>query len=151
MIMPTHYKGAAQQVRALNAYIPLMRASNTLSARSAAQLEPFGLTLGQFGALEALLHLGPMCQRELGRKLLCSPGNLTLVVDNLEKRGCVRRERQTDDRRMIRLYLTPRGRHLISKVFGEHLAFLVSEMSRLKASEQEELRCLCRKLGKSGQ
>ena len=50
-------------------------------------------------AVVHLLHLGPMHQRELGRKLLKSSGNITLVVDNLEKRGLVRREREREDRR----------------------------------------------------
>ena len=38
---------------------------------------------------------------ELSSKLLKSTGNMTLVLDNLEKRGLVRRVRETDDRRQI--------------------------------------------------
>jgi CDP-glucose 4,6-dehydratase len=42
-----------------------------------------------------------MSQSEIGAKLLKSSGNVTLVVDNLEKRGLVRRERDSDDRRVV--------------------------------------------------
>ncbi len=146
--MPSHYRGNAEEIRALNAFIPLVRAAETLAARTAALATARGLSASQFGALEALLHLGPLCQRELGQKLLKSGGNITLVVDNLETKGWVRRERQTNDRRMIRVRLTPRGRRLISKIFPEHVALLVEEMSRLTPVEQEQLRCLCRKLGR---
>lgn len=149
--MPTHYKGIETEVRALNAFVNLMRGSDSLARRLNAQLEPLGLTMGQFGVLEALYHLGPMCQKALGEKLLRSGGNVTLVVDNLSKHGWVRRERQADDRRLIRIHLTPKGRTLIAQVFPKHVQAIVKEMSALEPKEQEALRRICRKLGKGGE
>jgi MarR family transcriptional regulator, 2-MHQ and catechol-resistance regulon repressor len=148
--MPTHYKGSQAEVRALNAYINLVRASDSVVAKLSGPLEAEGMTLGQFGVLEALLHLGPMCQHELGKKLLRSGGNITLVVDNLEKHGWVRRERQEDDRRMIRIHLTPAGRRAIERVFPKHARAIQQEMSGLSAKEQEDLRQICKKLGRGG-
>src|SRR5271169_6693017 len=133
--MPTHYQGDAGTVRALNAYINLARGTDSLFARMSVQLEQDGLTTGQFGVLEALLHLGPMCQHALAEKLLRSGGNVTLVVDNLEKRGWVRRERQKDDRRMVQIQLTPKGARLIAKVFPEHAAAITKIMSELTEPE----------------
>jgi MarR family 2-MHQ and catechol resistance regulon transcriptional repressor len=92
-----------------------------------------------------------MCQRALGDKLLRSGGNITMVIDNLEKHGLVERVRQKEDRRMIMIHLTPKGRKLISRVLPLHAKDVVKEMSRLTASEQEELRRLCRKLGRGGE
>jgi MarR family transcriptional regulator, 2-MHQ and catechol-resistance regulon repressor len=149
--LPTHFKGTEETKRALNAFINLARASNSVAARLSAQLEPEGLTVGQFGVLEALLHLGPMCQRTIGEKLLRSGGNITLVLDNLEKHGWARRERQKDDRRMIVIHLTPAGRKLIAHVLPRHARAIVKEMSPLEPSEQEALRRLCRKLGRGGE
>jgi len=145
--MPTHFKGSKQSVRALNAFINLARASDSLMARLSLQLESEGLTTGQFGIMEALLHLGPMCQKTLAEKLLRSGGNITLVVDNLEKHGWVRRERQEDDRRKILVHLTPDGRQIISGIFPRHVEKVVQEMRRLEPQEQEALRNICRKLG----
>jgi MarR family 2-MHQ and catechol resistance regulon transcriptional repressor len=149
--LPTHYKGSEETKRALNAFITLQRASNSVATRLSAQLEAEDLTVSQFGVLETLLHLGPMCQRTIGEKLLRSGGNITLVVDNLEKHGWVRRERQKDDRRMIVIHLTPAGRKLIARVFPRHARAIVKEMSSLDSAEQEALRRLCRKLGRGGQ
>lgn len=149
--MPTHYKGTETEVRALNAFVNLMRGSDSLARRLNAQLEPLGLTTGQFGVLEALYHLGPMCQKALGDKLLRSGGNVTLVVENLAKQGWIRRERQADDRRLIRIHLTPKGRAMIARVFPKHVEAVVREMSALDSREQEELRRVCRKLGKRGE
>jgi len=148
--MPTHYKGSKEEVRALNAFINLARASESVMARMSLQLAAQGLTTGQFGMLEALLHLGPMCQKTLGEKLLRSGGNITLVVDNLEKQGWVRRERQNDDRRRILVHLTPEGRRLISGMVPAHVAAIVKEMQPLNPGEQDALRRLCRKLGRAG-
>jgi MarR family transcriptional regulator, 2-MHQ and catechol-resistance regulon repressor len=149
--MPSHYKGRRDTLRALNAYINLARASDSLLGRMSVELERNGLTMGQFGVLETLLHLGPMCQRTLGQKLLRSGGNITLVVDNLEKHGWVRRERQRNDRRMIVIHLTPQGRKLIEGVFPEHAQAIKKEMNVLKPGEQESLRRICRKLGRGGE
>jgi MarR family 2-MHQ and catechol resistance regulon transcriptional repressor len=150
MNMPTHYQGSKETVRALNAFINLERASDTVNGRLTAPLEAQGLTVGQFGVLEVLLHLGPLCQHELAKKLLRSGGNVTLVVDNLEKHGWVRRVRQQNDRRMVQIQLTPAGHRLISRVFPAHARAIAEEMSRLSAGEQETLRRLCRKLGRNG-
>jgi MarR family 2-MHQ and catechol resistance regulon transcriptional repressor len=145
--MPSHHKGNERDTRVLSAYINLIRASDTILKRLGADLAAQGLTLGQFGALEALLHLGPMCQKELGGKLLRSGGNVTLVIDNLERHGWVRRERLKNDRRKFLIRLTTRGRELIERVFPEHVKAIVKEFSRLKPAEQKTMRRLCRKLG----
>jgi MarR family transcriptional regulator, 2-MHQ and catechol-resistance regulon repressor len=73
---------------------------------------------------------------------------VTLVVDNLERHGWVRRERQVEDRRMIQIHLTPKGRRLITRVFPEHAKVVAKVMSQLSVTEQEQLRKIARKLGR---
>src|SRR5262245_26461965 len=99
--MGTHHLGPDAEIRALDAFIKLSRAADTINAHALSSNTETGLTTSQFGTLEALYHLGPMCQTEIGRKILRSSGNITLVIDNLEKRGLVRRERAEDDRRRV--------------------------------------------------
>jgi MarR family 2-MHQ and catechol resistance regulon transcriptional repressor len=79
--------------------------------------------------------------------LLKSSGNITLVVDNLEKRSLVRRQRDNNDRRMVQVQLTDTGYALISQLFPAHLAAIVEELSVLDLEEQAMLGRLCRKLG----
>jgi len=146
--MGTHYEGDDMEKRALSAYITLMRASNTVTARASGTTRvESGLTASQFGVMETLLHLGPLCQKDLGKKLLKSSGNITVVIDNLEKRGLVRRERSTEDRRMFKVCLTQEGRFLIDGVFPSHAARITRAMGALEPDEMDELRRLCRKLG----
>ena len=146
--MPTHYTGTDQEVLALNAFIKLSRAVESLITRLQRGGTMAKLTLSQFGVLESLYHLGPMSQSDIGIKLLKSSGNMTLVIDNLEKRGLVQRERDTDDRRVVVVSLTPAGQELIARIFPQHVAAIVEQMSVLTAEEQETLGYLCRVLGK---
>lgn len=145
--MGTHYKGNNEETLALNAFIALMRASDSLNSRLYMTLKKSHLTISQFGALEALHHLGPMCQSTLGKKLLKSGGNITMVIDNLEKRGLVKRERDTNDRRFISVQLTDKGEDLIKKVFPIHVQNIVNEMSILTEEEQNRLVHYCKKIG----
>ncbi len=143
----TRYRGTKDETRALNAYVKLMRASESVSARIHGHVAQAGLTVSQFGALEALYHLGPLSQRELAEKILRSSGNMTMVIDNLEKRGLVKRKRNKEDRRFYSVRLTAGGQRLIGSLFPRHAAKVVEEMNALSRTEQEELSRLCRKVG----
>jgi MarR family 2-MHQ and catechol resistance regulon transcriptional repressor len=145
--MPTKYRGPESQVRALNAFITLARASEAVVARLQRDLAGKRLTTSQFGVIEALFHLGPLCQGELGGKLLRSGASMTSVVEGLEKRGLVVRQRTEEDKRFVRVALTGKGRRLIQEIFPAHAETVARLFSVLTDEEQERLRGLCRKLG----
>ncbi|MEO2006144.1 MAG: MarR family transcriptional regulator [Candidatus Poribacteria bacterium] len=145
--MPSHYDGTEQERLALTAYITLMRCAESVTRRLSPLLAGSGLTETQFGVLEALYHLGSMNQSQLGAKTLKSSGNMTLVVDNLEKRRLARRERSTVDRRVVVVHLTAEGRSLVAGLMPAHAANVVAEFDLLTSDEQEELRRLCKKVG----
>jgi MarR family 2-MHQ and catechol resistance regulon transcriptional repressor len=145
--MPSRHKGAAREKRALAAYINLLRATNTVTSQSMRHLDAHGLTQSQFAVLEALYHVGPMCLSELARKILRTSGNLTMVVDNLQKSGMVKRVQSETDRRYFSVEITEKGRELIARIFPEHADQITGLMSRLSPDEQDTLRELCRKLG----
>ncbi len=145
--MPSHYEGTLEERRALDAYIKLQRAADTVVTHTTAHLADHNLTLSQFGALEALYHLGTLSQRELAHKLLKSTGNISIVLKNLEKRGLISRVRSADDTRYMEVCITEAGRSLLASFFADHVRGIVEEMSVLTPQEQEELARLCRKLG----
>ena len=134
-------------MRALNAFITLLRAAEAVSASVNERLAARRLTSSQFGVLEALLHLGPLCQGDLAGKLLRSGASVTSVVEGLEKRGLVVRQRTEEDKRFVRVALTGKGRKLIEDTFPGHAKAVAGRFAVLPPGEQEELRRLCRKLG----
>ena len=131
----------------LDAYVKLLRAIKAVIARVEPRLAPLGLTLTQLGVLEAILHKGSPTQRELGRKVLTSAGNMTDVIDKLEARGLVSRGRLPGDKRSVRVELTGRGRKLIEELFPEHARDIAQALSGLSSNELRELSGLLRKLG----
>ncbi len=147
--MGSRYKGTAKEVRALNAFVALQRAAESVESATQAEIVRARLTQSQFGVLEALLHLGPLCAKDLARKILRSKGNLTLVIENLEKAGLVSRVAREEDRRYLTVTLTAKGRRLVAGMFPRHAGTIVKALDILTADEQQVLRRLCRKLGKA--
>jgi MarR family transcriptional regulator, 2-MHQ and catechol-resistance regulon repressor len=148
--MPTHHNGTETERGALDAYIKLVRAASAVNARILPVLQAeHGVTQSQLGVLEALRHLGPMPQCTLAAKLLVSPSNLTTVLDNLERDGLVRRDRDPSDRRVSMTSLTPAGDARLASFFPQHVQRLVQAMAGLDSTELAELGRLCRKLGRS--
>ena len=146
--MPTHYSGTRAEMRTLDTFIKLTRCTNSVLTRLAERNSIGDLTYSQFAVLEALYHLGHMTQGEISAKVLKSGSNMTTVVDNLERDGFVRRERDAKDRRVIHVHLTEAGNRKIEAVLPGHVAALVDEFKVLSVSEQETLGELCKKLGK---
>jgi len=145
--MPTKYQGTHEEKRALNAYIKLQRAAETVLAKTTAHLSDYSLSTSQFAVLEALYHLGVLSQRALSEKLLKSTGNISIVLKKMEQRGLIERHRDPDDNRYMQVCISDAGRTLIDGMIASHVAGIVAEMSILTPGEQEELARLCRKLG----
>lgn len=145
--MPTHFTGSRAEMRTLDTFIKLTRCTNSLLARLAERSTIGDLTYSQFAVLEALYHLGSLSQGDVSAKVLKSGSNITTVIDNLERDGLVRRERDAKDRRVIHIHLTEAGSSKVEAVLPGHVAALVEEFSVLTASEQETLGALCKKLG----
>lgn len=146
--MGTHYKGSENDQLLLNAYIKLVRSTESVNSKLSRALALKNLTITQFGVLEVLYHLGPLNQRSIGDKLLKSGGNITMVIDNLQKNGFVVRKKCPGDRRAVLVHLTDEGEAFISQLFPEHLSRLREEFSVLSEKEMSDLAKICKKLGK---
>jgi len=149
--VPTHFRGPADQQRALDVLIKLTRARNAVTRALQRDLNAAGqhLTLAQFGALEAMLHLGPLCQKQLAAKLLTSPANMTMLINSLERRGWVARRRNQPDRRYSTVTLTARGRAEVTRLFTGHAVRVAGLFAVLSVEEQGVLGGLCRRLGRA--
>lgn len=133
---------------ALDAYVKLSRAYDTIERRLAMHRPlPAGMTVTQFGVLEALLHKGRLTHHDVARKILKTPGNITGVVDSLERQGLVARSRCEEDRRRVFLELTDHGTTIASRAFARMREAISEEMSVLDPDELVELGRLCKKLG----
>jgi MarR family 2-MHQ and catechol resistance regulon transcriptional repressor len=131
---------------AVAAFSRLSKTANLVSTEVHKHLAKHRLTTSQFGVLEALHKLGPMYQRDLAREIVKTTGNITTVIDNLEKNDLVRREREAKDRRYFMVVLTAKGQKLIKKIYPAHAKQIDQAMKKLTKAEQERLLKLCDKL-----
>lgn len=141
----TNFHGSKQQVLALNTFIKLVRCTNSVANHVHKHLRK-ELTVSQFGILEALFHLGPMSQKQLSAKILKSAGNITTIINNLEKAGLVIRVLSLEDKRYYAIHLTDEGCKLINRVFPDHAEIICKRMSVLTEEEQQTLGGLLKKL-----
>jgi MarR family transcriptional regulator, 2-MHQ and catechol-resistance regulon repressor len=132
---------------ALSMWVKLMRSYATFQRKNAENLKNFGVTAAQYAVIECLGHLGPMLMGELCKKMLVSGGNMTVVVDNLEKEGLVERVPSEDDRRSILVRFTPKGKKVFEDSFRKHAGYLTQIASVLNEKDQEDLGRLLKKLG----
>ena len=144
----TRYYGKKSDA-ALTLWVKLARAFATFSKASDRDIERYGLTTAQFGALECLGHLGPMTIGALCRKQLVSGGNMTVVVDNLAQLDLVERVHSKEDRRSIVVQLTGKGKKHFQEIFPQHAKHIALLTSALTEKEHKQLGRLLKKLGLS--
>lgn len=139
----------AEPSRALKLWTVLSRAHAAVEAHVRADIARHGLSAGEFGAMEALYHRGPLLLGELKEKILISSGGMTYVVDRLESKGLAERRNCPEDRRASYAALTREGEALMERIFPEHAAALRQALSGLTEQEKDEAIGLLRTLGRS--
>jgi DNA-binding MarR family transcriptional regulator len=103
-------------------------------------------TMPRFDLLANLEREDGQTLAALSRRMLVTAGNLTGLVDRAERDGVVQRRPDPSDRRLSRVYLTPKGRELITAILPSHAAHVSELLSPLDANDRRELRRLLGKL-----
>ena len=109
--------------------------------------ERFGTTLPRFDLMAQLeRHPGGLKMNELSRLLMVTGGNVTAIVDQLEKEGQVERLDDSADRRAFRIRLTRSGEKSFTEMARAHEEWVVGLLAGLTRAEHEELLRLLAKL-----
>lgn len=111
-------------------------------------LQPFGLTLGQFDILATLRRNGPageLSPRELLKNIALSSGGMTARLDKLEQAGFVLRKPDPNDRRMLTIELTAKGREVIESAAAARFEEARDSLPPFEAEELETLSTLLRR------
>jgi len=140
---------AGVEPESLRLWIVLARAYGSVAEHVEKDIIRHGLTVGEFGVLEALLHKGPMLLGDLQRRILVSSGGVTYLVDRLSERGLVERRECPEDRRARFAALTDLGREFIRGIFGDHARVIHRAVGGLTREEKRRAAGLLRKLGLS--
>lgn len=132
---------------ALHLFRVFSKAFKSVTDHSAAGCKIEGYNPTDFSVLEMLYHKGPQPIQQIGSKLLLQSGNVTYVIDKLERNGMLRRHPCATDRRVIFAELTDKGREEMQGLFPKHSVLLKRAMSGLTLEEKKEAIQLLKKLG----
>ena len=103
----------------------------------------FSVTLPQFDVLSELERAGqPLTMSDLSRELMVSNGNVTGVIDRLEKSGFVSRTRAEHDRRIQYIDLTQKGIREFSRMAELHEGWLNDLLAELSVPDMKKLQKL---------
>ena len=133
----------------LSVWVELMKAFSKVRTREMEWIEAHDLTIGQFGVLELLYHRGEQTIGAVTKLTMSTPGNTTVVIKNLSKRGLIITKKKEGDRRTTLVAITAEGEALIAKIFPQHAQNIEHFFKGLSHDEQQNLRSLLRVLNKS--
>ncbi len=102
-------------------------------------LNSFDITPPQFEALQVLVHRGDLTMGELCQHLYLASSTVTDLVDRMERNELVERERNPEDRRVIRIVVKEKGHRLIEEVLKAREGYLASIFAEVELAEQEHL------------
>src|SRR5262249_37997650 len=133
----------------LRIHLRLADCRNLLMREARRSVERWGLTLAQFDVLAELERSarGGFTFGELSRLLLVTSGNLTGIVDSLESGGLARRKIDKQDRRVVRIVVTPKGRQLIQQIAQEHGRDIRAALGPIPRDRQAALEQLLHAMG----
>lgn len=100
------------------AFVSVLRTAEAFLWREAELLKPYEITLSQYNVLRILRGAEPdgLICREIGERMIARDPDVTKLLDRLEARGLVRRDRQEADRRIIVVRITHDGLALVGEI-----------------------------------
>lgn len=141
----------ASRREVLRLWLRALTLNNMVEGRVRTRLrEKFGVTLPRFDVMAALYNAPEgLAMGEVSRRLMVSNGNVTGIVERLEREGLVRRWTRPEDRRSQLVCLTDEGRDAFEAMAGAHEGWISSMLSGLSEEEVEQLHHLLGKAKRS--
>ena len=126
---------------AQEAVLALMRTADLVRRDAARVVEPHGITLQQYNVLRILKGAGEegMPTLDVGERMIEQTPGVTRLLDRLEIKGCIRRERCRRDRRQHLCWLTPPGARLLEQLDAPMLAAHNASLRGLRAADRQRL------------
>jgi MarR family 2-MHQ and catechol resistance regulon transcriptional repressor len=125
-----------------------LRASHALEQIIKDEVLSHGLSLSEFGVLEALYHKGPLNVNQVISKVLIPNSSMSYVIDQLVNKGLISKTKDAIDKRVYRLDLKQSGRDFMEQMYPVHEKRLRQVLDKLSVDEEKTLQTLLKKIGK---
>ena len=127
------------------------RARSALLTGLDGELEPFGLTGAQFAVLKNVADGVAQTAADLCRTMHYDTGSMTRMLDRLEEKAVLRRERCTEDRRVVYLRITDTGNELLPQLRAAAVNVLSRHLAGFSPEEVESLKQYLVRMIQNGQ
>jgi DNA-binding MarR family transcriptional regulator len=129
----------------------IARARSAMLTGLDGELEPFGLTGAQFAVLKNVADGIASTAADLCRTMHYDTGSMTRMLDRLEEKSVLRRERCTEDRRVVYLRITDTGNELLPQLRSAAIHVLSRHLAGFSAAEVDSLKQYLVRMIENGQ
>ncbi|HEY8099983.1 MAG TPA: MarR family transcriptional regulator [Burkholderiaceae bacterium] len=124
----------------------LKRTGSQLTLTVDRALAEFDMTHAQLGIFLKLLHGCANTAADLARDLMCDTGAMTRMLDRLEEKGFIKRTRSSEDRRLVQVELTPKGKQLADQMTQVLVNVLNHHLRGFSPKEVEQFKDFLRRM-----
>lgn len=142
----THSRRDLLKELSIGVWVRILRVYTVISTEIRKKVGKKGLTLPQLYVLTTIGLQGDMLLGKLGKELLVTKGNITTIVDHLERSEFVLRDQDKKDRRKIWVRLTPKGEQFFGEILSAYEEEFVPLMHCLSQEELKQLSLLLKKM-----
>lgn len=132
----------------LKTLIVLFKAYSSVEKNVKRSLVNSGLSLNEFTTMEALYNKNTLSTQEIIDTILIPNSSMTYVLENLLKKGFIKREKNKRDKRISVISLTEDGRLIFEKVYANHFKHMKKIFNHFSEKEEKQLQNLLKKVGK---
>ncbi|MFW5979660.1 MAG: MarR family winged helix-turn-helix transcriptional regulator [Halanaerobium sp.] len=111
-------------------------------------LKCYNLTLGRFHVLRVIIESQPVSMGQIHEELHMANSTVTVIVDYLHEAGLVKRKRDIEDRRVVLLEITDKGREIMESLLKKRQDFMKKALIDMDDSAEELAELLAKLLNK---
>lgn len=122
------------------AFYGLLLVYTVIFDRVSRYLDTFGLTPAKMNVLMVIKHQGGaqgLSQREIGRRLMVTPSNMTRLLDKLEREKLIERSGRPGDKRVKVVRVSSKGSHALDEAWPGYMQTMKDVTDKLSLAEQK--------------
>lgn len=127
-----------QHVDAIEEY--LRKVDYIIRKKGRVILSDFNITVPQFTALQILINNGDMTISELSHKMDLACSTITDLIDRMEKTDLVKRKKDEQDKRVVRVEVLQEGHDILARVLEKRIEFLTDKLKGISEDDKNTLR-----------
>ena len=135
----------------LKTFVVLMKAAKSIEELIKKDISSHGMKSSDFAVIEAVYSKGRQTIRQISEAVLINTGSITYVIDKLENNGLVERVDCKEDRRVVYIQITDKGKKLMDEIFPKHQQVIEALFEGVTAEEKEIVLDVLKKVGRKGE